>query len=155
MLNFLYDQMDEITGLGGFGNRPRINIPRPLIVPAGATTLHNVKIEGSVVGAVNTGEVRTIDIAMDQIRQGGNQELADALKTFTQAVIDNTDIAEATKNELIEQIAFVSAQSTKPQEQRKPGMVKAAMASISATVSTIANLASLWDHLYPLIGSLG
>jgi hypothetical protein len=51
---------------------------------------HNIKVDRSVIGSINTGEVKRIDVAMSHIGAYGNEELVKALKEFTEAVINET-----------------------------------------------------------------
>jgi len=59
-INFLMDQAEAASGL--YGISPRYELPSPL-VNQGAVNFHNIKVERSVVGAINTGEVQRIDVA--------------------------------------------------------------------------------------------
>jgi hypothetical protein len=47
---------------------------------------------------------------MYNIRTGGNKELSDNLKSFTQAVLESNEINAELRDELIESISFISSQ---------------------------------------------
>ena len=147
-MNYLTDMMEATIGL--YEVLPRYKIPQPM-VHQGPLTFHNIKVDQSVVGSINTGEVQRINVAMDHIKTSGNQELVKALEEFTEAVINETKLDAELKNQIIEQISFLAFQSTLPKEKRKPGIVKAVLLAVKNTVSTMVALSSLWSKLQPLL----
>ena len=146
--NYLIDMMEATIGLPGV--LPRIKTPQP-IVYKGPLTFHNIKVDQSVIGAINTGEVKRIDVTMDYIKTSGNNELAQALKEFTQAVIDEKEIEIKMKNEIIEQISFITSQAALPKEKQKTSIVKTVLLAIKDTIFTISSLMLLWGKLQPLL----
>src|SRR5208283_3378744 len=73
-MNFILDQAEMVTGLCG---GPRMAMPRPpTILQGGPMTFNNIRVDRSVVGAINTAEVQKIDVALSHIRIGGSEELA-------------------------------------------------------------------------------
>lgn len=147
-MNFLMAQAEAMTGL--YGISPRYEMPAP-VIQQGPMNFHNIKVDRSVVGAINTGEVQRIDVALSHISLLGNEELHGALSQFTEAVIASTAISPESKNEILEQIAAIASESLLPKAKRRPGVVKAILAAVSGAVSTIADLASLWGKLEPLL----
>lgn len=150
-LNLLTDEMETIAGVRGI--LPRYEVSQPLI-HRGPLTLQN--INHSVVGMINTSEnqrieIQRIDVFMGQLKDSGQEELVQALKEFTEAVISETKLNEELKEELIEQISFITEQSTLPKKGRKTGLVKAILEKISKTVDAFEVLHLLWVKLYPLL----
>jgi len=148
--NYLMDEMEAAVGLYGLLPSPRYKIHQPM-VHQGPLTFHNIKVDQSVVGSINTGEVQRIDVAMDRIKISGNEELVKILKKFTEAVIAETKLDAELKNQIIEQISFLASQSVLPKGKQKSGIVKAVLLGVKDTVSTIVSLSSLWDKLEPLL----
>lgn len=146
--NFWADQMEAVTGI--YGVTPRYQITQP-VLHDGPMTLHNIKIDNSVVGAINTGEVKRIDVALSHIKIEGNAPLQQALSSFTEAVIACQDLAANQKNEILEQLAVIAEQTAQPKTQRKPAVVKALLASVKDAVSTISALSTLWHQVHPAI----
>src|SRR5579872_5007109 len=103
MMNYLMDQMDDITGLGGLFRSPRIKLPppTPIVASRGPMTFHNINVQGSVVGAINTGQVQQIDVAIDHIKLGGDTDLAQSLAQFTEALLADTALKENDKKEIL------------------------------------------------------
>ena len=150
-VNFYADQIEAVTGL--YGITPRYAITQP-VLHDGPMTLHNIKIDNSVVGAINTGEVMRIDVALSHIKIEGNAPLQQALSHFTESVIACNDLAATQKNEILEQLAVIAEQTAQPPQQRKAAVVKALLAAVKDAVSTISTLSTLWQQVHPAIAHL-
>jgi len=147
-MNYLTDMMEATVGL--YGVLPKYKIRQP-VVYQGPLTFHNIKVDQSVIGSINTGEVQRIDVAMSHIKTSGNEELVKALKEFTEAVIAETKLDAELKNQIIEQISFLTSQSALPKEKRKSGIIKAVLLAVKNMASTIVALSPLWNNLQPLL----
>jgi len=117
-------------------------------------TLHNIKVSDSVIGSVNSGDVEKIDVAMTNIQHSGNTEIAGALKSLTEAVLENTEITSELKNEIIQNLSFISQQISFPRETRNQGVLKSVLAGIKEGVSTASSLVALWAKVEPLFKSI-
>lgn len=113
-------------------------------------TLHNIKVSDSVIGSVNSGDVEKIDVAMTTIQRSGNTEVADALKSLTEAVLENTQISSTLKNELIQNIGFLSQQVSVPALRRNQGVLKSVFTGIKNSIGTISSLVDLWNKVEPV-----
>ncbi len=150
-INYLIDSMEATVGL--YGVLPRYKTPQP-IIHQGALTFHNIKVDQSIIGSINTGEAKRIDVYMGHIKTSGNEELVKALKDFTEAVISETKLSNDLKNQILEQTSFLTSQSLLPKEKRKTGIIKALLSSVKDAVSTIVALSLLWGTLQPLFERL-
>jgi hypothetical protein len=119
--------------------------------PPSNYTLHNIKVSDSVIGSVNSGDVEKIDVAMTTIQRSGNKQVAEALKSLTEAVLENTEITSTLKNELIQNIGFVSQQVSVPAQRRNQGVLKSVLTGITSSVSTVSSLVDLWGKVEPLL----
>jgi len=149
-MNFLLGQMEAVGGLGPIFPRHQVSQP---IIHQGTMKFQNIKVDSSNVGVLNFGEIGKLDMAMSIINNKGNAELKDAIKEFTDAVIASTETDKKVKNELIEQIAFLSTQAALPEEKRRPSVVKSVLKGIKDTLTSSAALATLvtsWDKLVPI-----
>jgi len=113
-------------------------------------TFHNIHVQGSVVGAINTGQVQQIDVAIDHIKLGGDQALAQSLAQFAEALLADTELRENDKKEILEQLSFLSVQTATPKDQRKPGMIRSELEGVGKAILGTA-LTALWHHLQPLL----
>ena len=153
-MNFLIGQMEATVGL--YGVTPRYEIPLP-IIHQGSMNIQNIKVDKSNVGVINTGEIQRIEIARSFINKSGNNELTEAIREFTEAVIDEKSLNKDIKNQLIEMISFLSTQAALPKQNRKPNIAKTVLKSIKDTLAGLASLASLmasWDKIAALFEKL-
>ena len=79
-------------------------------IPQGPPVLNNIKVDNSVIGSINTGNVRSIDVSLTYLHSAGNDKTKDALKTLTEVILSDVSITDVQKNELVEQVAFLSVQ---------------------------------------------
>ena len=126
-------------GLGT--STPKANIP---VKPAPQyNTFHSVNVGGgSTVGAITTGSVRSIAVAIGNSEKQGNPDLAAALKAFTDALV-NEPIADEQKREMSEQLAAISEELTKPREARRRAVIGPMLDGLGKAVTVSAGLVSL------------
>lgn len=148
-MNYAAREMDFVSGLPGF--TPLMQVPE---LPKAPMTLNNIKVDNSVVGSINTGEVGTIDVSITVLEQAGNKELSEALKRLTEAVV-NSALGKDDKDTLIDQVAYLSEQAASAAKNRKPGMIRAALNAINDTVTktatTVTTVAAAWHVVGPII----
>ena len=147
--NFLLDQADAVSGVAA--GLPRYDLSQPM-VHTGPMTFHTVKIDRSVVGAVNTGTIKKMEVALNNVHvQNANAELEDALKELAEAVIQEVSLSAETKNETLQQLAALTEELVKPEDCRLMGVIKAIVIGITANIATTPLLALL-DKIKHLIG---
>jgi hypothetical protein len=147
--NFALDQMDDISGLPRTG--ARMQVPP---IPQGPPILNNIKVDNSVVGSINTGNVRTIDVSLTYLHSAGNDRTKDALKALTEAILSDTSIGDTHKNELVEQVAFLSEQAIAGARDRKPGLIKATFGALTQAAGTVSAMAGAWQAAEPILRSV-
>jgi hypothetical protein len=148
MSNRAAADLESIAGVRP-GLFPRVQIP-PL--PSAPFTLNNIKIDNSVVGSINTGNVQTIDVSLSYLHQAGNDKARDALKTLTEAILGAPSIDDAQKNELLELVAFLSEQAAAGAKDRKsPSVIKATLGAVSQAAGSISAVAGAWQVAEPLL----
>jgi len=148
MLNFAADQIDSIVGFPG--NSPRMEIPKRIVIK-NPQTFNHIKVSNSVVGSINTGNIKSIEIAMSDIKNRGDEEVYQVLKEFTEAIITESNISHENKNEILERIDYLATQVVVPEEQRSKGIIRDVMFKIKESVSDIDSLQSLWNKLQRLV----
>jgi hypothetical protein len=143
--NHILDQAGATVGM----TFPHIQMP-PV---TGAVTLNNIKIDNSVVGAINTGNVRTIDVSLSYLHQAGNDKARDALKALTEAILA-ASIDNSQKNDLVEQVAFLTEQAVAPTKDRKPGLIKATLNALTEAAGTVSSMGGAWQAAEPVLKML-
>ena len=88
--NMLVEQMEAATGM--YGITPRYEIDPPAV--SAIQNYHSIKVDGSVVGCINTGNIEKMEIALNDIHVNNqNRELEVRLKEFTEAVLRETALS--------------------------------------------------------------
>jgi hypothetical protein len=150
--NYLADQIEAVTGM--YGVTPKFDLSEPPpVIHHGPMNFHNIKVDRSVVGVINTAEVQKIDVALSHISTGGNTELHKALAEFTETVLRERALTDGMRNDILEQLAAITAQLTTSQKDSKQGVLKAVVKTLSDTASGLAALAPLWQKLVPLLNA--
>jgi hypothetical protein len=78
----------------------------------------------------------------------------DALKVLTEVVLNDTSISDTQKNELLDQITFLSEQSVASAKDRKPGLIKATFSALTEGAHTVTSMAGAWQVAEPILRSL-
>lgn len=154
MSNQAIDEMDSHMrsfGVRTQGPRYQIPPPTPIVRHEGPMTFHNINVQGGVIGAINTGNVKAIDVVIGSLNQKGNPNLGIALKELTEAVLKSTELQAQGKQEILEQLSFLSTQTTVPKDTRQYGMIASVLDGVSKAVSTSTALLALWQKIHPLI----
>lgn len=152
-INYLTESIESTVGM--YGMLPRYRIHQPIHYHNQGSQVYNtINVDNSVIGSINTGRVKQIEVAMNHIKNLGNDRLAETLKELTEKIIHTNELDIKAKNELIEQISFISSQATLPQNQQQSGIIKAIIKSFKNTISTSASLITIWDKLEPLINQI-
>jgi hypothetical protein len=84
------------------------------------------------------------------LKNEGQDQLADTLRALSEA-IGNADVLGDRRKEALEQVEAISAEAKKPAEQRRMGVVKGMAFALKSTVSTVADLTTVWDLTWPTI----
>lgn len=148
-MNYLASEIEMSLGMSGF--MPRYPAHQS-VIHQGEFKLNNININNSIVGAVNTGTVQSIDLSLSIIKNHGNNEIAQAIKEITEKIIESSQLNDSQRNEVLEQLSFISEQITKPKEQRSASILKPIASAIASTLSGFNDLLNLWDKLKTLLG---
>jgi hypothetical protein len=83
-----------------------------------------------------------------------NRELVKGLKDFTEAIITSNETTIELKNQLVEQISFISEEILKTPEKKQKSIVKTIMANVKASIILIDPLLKIWDKIEPLLKTI-
>lgn len=150
MINYLKDSM-QYSVFGGVP--PRIEIPKPTI-QVGRMTNNNIRVDNSVVGVINTGEVDKIQVTLENIRAGGNADVADALKRLTEAVLASRALPDADKKGAVEHVSYLADQAARPPDQRQRATSKSVIEGLERSLSVAADVYHVWKAVAPLIAAV-
>lgn len=113
--------------------------------------MDNIKVDSSTIGVLNTGNIQSLDTSITNLKQSGNEQLANALTTLTDSVIASGDLQNKIKDELIEILSYISSESTVPPEQQRKAIAKSVIKKFEETISVSAKLTQLWTTWKPII----
>ena len=135
MVNFASDEMSAVVGLPPIG--PRFP-PRPSPVIVAGTKLNNISVNNSVVGTLNTGSIGSVDQSISALVQCGEPNLAEAIKSLSEAILQSGDLTRNQKNELVEGLSVVAKEAATPKELRR-NTVAVALLERAAQITALAN----------------
>ena len=153
LLNYFSDYGDAIVGLPGLS--PRLQMPpaKPQIFHHGnMNTFNNINVDRSTVGSINTGSVNSIDVTLGQLGQGGASEIAESVKEFTEALLQEAQVTNETRTGMLEQLAFVSEQLLTPEDQRKTSIIRQTWNTLTAEAGRFTSLAAALEKIKTTIG---
>ena len=150
----IFNQMERQIAIGHGGLIPPnyIEIPPPPSM-GDNLTFNNINVTDSQVGLVNTGTIKRIqrlDASITIFAAKDNDELAEALKCFTQRLFDS-EVAPSAKEEIAQQLEYLVAQAQAEPTQRSPGINKSVLAGIEQATATLEPLVKAWANLKPLL----
>jgi hypothetical protein len=113
------------------------------------TTFNNISIDRSVIGMLNTGqlkEVENISISISSLEESGYKDVAEAIRQLTKAVAEYQGISNEQRTELLDQLDELSNQATLSPERRvKPGVLKVILTGLAASLGAAGGLAEVWS----------
>jgi len=114
----------------------------------------NLRISDNVAGMINLGVINNLNSALEFVGKQEAGDLAGALRTFAQVVLENAELKDQEKKELIEQVSALAAEAGKPPTQRQVGLLRALVDRIRSTAVTIAALNEAWQAVEPWVTKL-
>lgn len=148
MMNYLSDEISATVGLPPMGPRfpPR---PRPVVV-AGAK-LHNISVNNSVVGTINTGSIGTVDQSISALIQTGEPALAEAVKALSEAILQSGDLTRNQKNELVESLSIVAKEAAAPQDARRTTVALSLLEKSMKVTELASDITDICQKWWPVL----
>ncbi len=150
-LNYISAEMESITGIPNI--LPRYS-ERRTIIHTGGVILNNIHVSNSEIGVLNTGTIGNVDATVTVLKSEGNSELASAVAALSEAVIKSSQIANDSKNQILELLGALSEEAVVPKEKRKPSVAKALLTELSGILGGVSVLAELWGKAKTLFEQL-
>lgn len=143
--------MDHIGAMFGVNIGARYPTKRPVVVSGGTVNNNHIAINNSQIGILNTGSIHNLNQVIDSLHSASQRELAEALKKFTEAVLNESVLEKEQKSEVLESLDIIAKELYQKPENRKKSVVKTLIAGISGTVELAANSLTVWKVLEPLL----
>jgi hypothetical protein len=109
-----------------------------------------ISIQGSTVAALNLGTVMGNIEATVATLQQGDPEMAAALRTLIEAVAADESLG-GQRRDVIESLIQVGEEATKPEGQRRIGLVKTLLGGVAAVLSYAPKVAQIWQSFGPVV----
>ena len=105
------------------------------------------EISDSQVGVLNTGKMqaKSITTGISTLTDSNQYQIAEALKSLTEAVKASQDISSQQRTEILEQLEILSTQATLAPTERKAGLIKPILLALSTALSAGGGLAEIWS----------
>jgi hypothetical protein len=116
----------------------------------------NLQIQHSNVANLNLGsQIGTINSALESMsKEGGDQQdLVQALKQITEAVVSQRALPDAEKQDIVDALTTVAEQAAKKPEERSNGTLKAVAKWLPTAITGVSELTKLWETVSPIIRS--
>ncbi len=146
-MNFLMDYMDMVTGIP----TPRPRFPNRDIIQVQNPTFHNISIDKSTIGVLNTGTIQTVDSAVTVLQESGAEEISGAILQLTQAILTSNEIQNESKNDILEILSLLATEATVSENKRRSKAMKPLIAQLSNLVGIASGLGSIWDRVKPIL----
>lgn len=154
LMAMINDAENSIDASFGLAPRRPMQIPPRHVVHAPRTTVndHSIKIDRSTIGVLNTGTIGTLNASVSLIEQS-NPAHAQQIKALIEAVSRNQELTQEVRKEVIEQVSFLLGQISVPAPQRNNSVLKTVFSTIGQTLSTSADLYTLWQAVQQILTS--
>lgn len=153
MLNYLSDQVEAAVGIYGLAPRFEPRRPRTVLLKGGVT-MHNINIDRSTIGLVNTGTIGQVDTAVGVMKASGDSDAASAFRDFTEKLFQLQDVDAELKNKLLEVLGALASEATLPRPQRRASVTRALLTELSTIAGGAAGVAQLYSQFAPTFASL-
>jgi hypothetical protein len=112
------------------------------------------EIKNSQIGTLNLGTILGgVETNLTVLENRDAEEVSKGLTELTQAAIDDEDLIEDARRELIESISILSEEAAKEPEERRATIVTSVMNSLALMTSTAAGLATIWTTVEPVLAA--
>lgn len=78
-------------------------------------------------------------------------KIVDAITALTEGVLSSKDLQDTQKNDALEALEFIGKEAQAGPENRRTGVLKSVLASLSEIISSASGLLSLWQTFGPQI----
>lgn len=118
-------------------------------------TKNEATIIGSNVGSFSQATIASIEgieTNIGTLKQGNTEKVAEALAALASAIETSKELASTkARDELLEQLKFISDHALQPPEKRSSGVVKSVLSGFGQGCQALGGLASAWQTWGPVV----
>jgi hypothetical protein len=119
-----------------------------------AATLNQLAVDHSVIGAINTGQIRNLNVALDNVKNAGSPELANALQQLTEAVLASSELSPEKKKLAVNHLSNITDQAALPKDKRQSRIGRKILEGFERVISVSPVLLGIWDTVQPLVETI-
>ena len=119
-----------------------------------AATLNQLAADNSVIGAINTGQIRNLNVALDNVKNAGSPELANALQQLTEAVLASSELSPEKKKLAVNHLSNITDQAALPKNKRQSRIGKKILEGFEGVIRVSPVLLGIWDTVQPLVETI-
>jgi hypothetical protein len=116
-----------------------------------ATTLNQLVVDNSVIDAINTGQIRNLNVALHNVKNAGSPELANALQQLTEAVLASSELSPEKKKLAVNHLSNITDQAALPKNKRQSRIGRKILEGFERVISVSPVLLGIWDTVQPFI----
>jgi hypothetical protein len=115
-----------------------------------------LNISDSTIASLNLGTVvGDLTASVQTLNNQGQKEFAHAIQALAEGLAASAELQADHRKELLEHLAFLSAEVASPPEKRKMGPLKSSIAFLRARIADVTQLASLWSAVEQVLKTMG
>jgi len=105
-------------------------------------------------GAINTGQIKNLNVALDNVKNAGSPELANALQQLTEAVLASSELSPEKKKLAVNHLSNITDQAALPKNKRQSRIGKKILEGFEGVISVSPVLLGIWDTVQPLVETI-
>jgi hypothetical protein len=105
-------------------------------------------------GAINTGQIKNLNVALDNVQNAGSPDLANALRQLTEAVLTSSELSPEKKKLAVNHLSNITDQAALPKNKRQSRIGKKILEGFEGVISVSPVLLGIWDTVQPLVETI-
>ncbi|THJ08974.1 MAG: hypothetical protein CAF43_013825 [Nitrospira sp. CG24C] len=107
-----------------------------------------------MIGTINTGQIKNLNVALDNIQNAGSPDLASALQKLTEAVLASSELPPEQRTAAVEHLSYIANQAALPKDKRQPAIGTSILEGFERIIRVSSGLLSIWNTVKPLVERL-
>lgn len=105
-------------------------------------------------GAINTGQIKNLNVALDNVQNAGSPDLANALRQLTEAVLTSSELSPEKKKLAVNHLSNITDQAALSKDKRQSRIGRKILEGFERVISVSPVLLGIWDTVQPLIETI-
>ena len=105
-------------------------------------------------GAINTEQIKNLNVALDNVQNAGSSDLANALRQLTEAVLTSSELSPEKKKLAVNHLSNITDQAALPKDKRQSRIGRKILEGFEHVISVSPVLLGIWDTVQPLVETI-